>query len=111
MEDVTEYLVFSQHTVQLQIRWHTHAAGASLLRPMVKKKSEISCRQSSSTTSTVIKALGPVVKHATYARICASTSHTSILLVSLGRPYIIQVVDLVDEFFIVGDDVLRSNVL
>lgn len=85
-----------------------YTAGASLFRPMVKKKREINWKQSSSTLSTTGETYQPQpnVEH------CFGRGRTSILLQWLPMlfSYLIELMYLLDNLIIEPEDIIRFDI-
>lgn len=90
----------------------TYAAGASLFRPMVRKNSDMSCKQSSSTLSTIRGSVSLAVFDGSRdLRRALLAQHTSVLLIPFRPSYVVQSMYLVYKLLVVYNNILRSDIL
>lgn len=91
--------------------YEAYTAGASLLRPMVKKKREINWKQSSNTLSTMYKHSKPQDCNC-ISRCCIGPERTSVLFQWLAVlfSYGVELMHLLNDLDIKSKDVMRLYV-
>jgi len=97
--------------VMVLVRRRTYTAGASWFLPMVKKKSDMSWKQSSSTVSTVSRGYQyGIGRRGDLPRSSGGGFDTSILFCPLVCADFVQLLDLLDDSLVKFHDILAADI-